>query len=264
MAYDEQRRVAEGAARRAGEVLLGHYRRVTAREKAGPGDLVTEADTAAQRAILGILREAFPDHTLLAEEEGVVPDPENPWRWIVDPLDGTVNYAHAIPPWGVSIGLEHEKELVVGVIYFPLEDRMFSAARGAGTTENGQPVRVSAAARLSDSLIAASFPASFPEGDRQMAMMDRMSRGTHSVRRYGSSAWNLAMIACGSAEVCYATAMCPWDAAGGIVLIREAGGLVTGLDGSPHDLYREDILATNGHVHEEALAALKESWPAGG
>src|SRR5581483_1569043 len=116
-------------ARRAGAILLDAYGRVSAREK-GPQDLVTDADLASQRAIAAMLAEAFPDHTLLAEEEGVTPDPSKPWRWVVDPLDGTVNFAHGVPIWCVSIGLEHRGELVVGVIYHPLNDTLFSAAKG--------------------------------------------------------------------------------------------------------------------------------------
>jgi myo-inositol-1(or 4)-monophosphatase len=243
--------------------LLDAYGRVSAREK-GPSDLVTDADLASQRAIAALLAEAFPDHTLLAEEEGVVPDPANPWRWIVDPLDGTVNFAHGVPLWVVSIGLEHRGELVVGVIYHPLNDTLFSASKGAGATLNGQPMHVSSAARLSESLLVTGMPTLFgPDAERQLALFGRFSTGTHSVRRTGTSAWNLAMTAAGGFEVCYATSMNPWDAAAGVVLVREAGGTVTGLYGEPYDLYGEGILASNGRVHQEATLAVREVWPRG-
>ena len=261
MDYRKHQEVAEIAAREAGAILMSSYRKVAAREK-GPFDLVTDADIACQRRIAAILNEAFPDHTFLGEEEDARPDPDNPWRWIVDPLDGTANFAHGLAPWCVSIALEHAGELVVGAIYIPLEERMVSASKGLGTTINGVPSRVSDAGALSKSLIATGFPVTFDRDVEQtMAYFRRMSTGTHSVRRSGSSAWNLAMVAAGSVEVCYAITMHPWDAAAGVVLVREAGGTVTNLQGGPHDLYQEAILATNGKVHEETVAALNRAWP---
>jgi myo-inositol-1(or 4)-monophosphatase len=259
--YHKYRVVAEQAAKEAGELLKGAYGRVQAREK-GPFDLVTDADLASQRWIAGVLNQAFPDHTLLAEEEGVVPAEGNPWRWIVDPLDGTMNFAHGIPFWCVSIALEHHGKLVVGVVHHPLDGTTHSAALGEGATLNGQPIRVSSADGLAVSLIATGMPTEFAlDADRQTAYFKRMSIGTHSVRRTGTSAWNLAMVSSGGFEVCYATAMHPWDAAAGVVLIREAGGVVTGLGGEPFDVYRMGIVATNGRVHDDAVRALAEAWP---
>lgn len=259
--YRAHQAVAEHAARAAGEILLGAFGRVTAREK-GPGDLVTDADIASQRAIAARLAEAFPDHTLLAEEEGVVPDPARPWRWVVDPLDGTVNFAHGLPLWCVSIGLEHRGDLVVGVIYVPILDTMYSAAVGQGAMLNGEPIQVSRADRLGSSLIATGIPTNFADSSvRQLAYFGRLSTGTHSVRRTGSSAWNLALVAAGAFEACYSTWLNPWDAAAGVVLVREAGGTVSDLDGGPFNLYNPEVLASNGRVHEEAVHALAEAWP---
>jgi myo-inositol-1(or 4)-monophosphatase len=261
MDYSVYLDAAERAAVAAGSILKDLFGRVEAREK-GPFDLVTEADLASQRRIAAMLGEAFPDHTLLAEEEGVVPDPENPWRWIVDPLDGTINFAHGVPIWCVSIALEHAGELVVGVVHHPLLGTTHSAAKGQGAALNRQPVRVSAAPLLGASLIATGMPTSFAaDADRQMAYMRRFSTGTHSVRRTGSSAWNLAMVASGGFDICYATAMNPWDCAAGVVLVREAGGRVTGLHGEPFGTYDGGIVASNGRVHDEALVALREAWP---
>lgn len=255
--YIQAREVAEQAARMAGKILLDSYGRVAAREKA-PGDLITDADLASQRAIADLLRERFPDHTLLAEEEGVTPDPEAEFRWIVDPLDGTINFAHGVPLWCVSIALEHRGELVVGIVYQPLMNDMFSASKGEGAMRNGVPMRVSTSDRLQRSLIVCGMPTDFAvDATRQLALMGRFSSGTHSVRRTGNSAWNLAMTAAGGFEVCYATTIHPWDAAAGVVLVREAGGTVTAIDGSPHDLYRNSILATNGLVHDEAVAQIQ-------
>ncbi len=254
--YAKARVVAELAAKTAGEILLSAYGRVSAREKA-PGDLVTDADLDSQKAIAAILKERFPDHTLLAEEDGVTPDPDAPFRWIVDPLDGTINFAHGVPLWCVSIALEHAGKLVVGVVYQPLLQDMFSASQGAGASRNGQPMHVSATDRLERSLIVCGMPTNYAaDAERQLAIFDRFSRGTHSVRRTGNSAWNLAMTAAGGFEVCYGTSLYPWDAAAGIVLVREAGGTVSLMDGSPHDLYRNEVLATNGRVHAECVDAI--------
>lgn len=257
--YREYRDAAERIAREAGALLLGYYGRVEAREK-GPSDLVTEADLASQRLIAGRLAEAFPDHTLLAEEEGVTPDPDCPWRWIVDPLDGTVNFSHRFPIWTVSIGLEHRGALVAGAIYAPLTDTMWSAGLGGGATVDGRPARVSAADALERCLISAAFPTRFgPDAPRQLALMGRYSDGTHSVRRSGSTAWNLAQLASGGCDVTFGTHVNPWDVAAGVLLVREAGGLVTGLDGGEYDLYRPEILASNGVVHGEAARAAREA-----
>ena len=259
--YREHRLVAERAAREAGALLLGLHGKVTAREKQ-PGDLVTEADSASQRRIGEILAGAFPDSTLLAEEDGVQPDPANPWRWIVDPLDGTINFAHGFPFWCVSIALEHRGELVVGVIHNPIAGQTFAATKGQGTTLDGRPIRVSAATRLRDSLISTGLPTQFaPDADRTLEHLRRMSTGTHSVRRTGSTALNMAYVAAGAFEVFYATKIHPWDVAAGVVLIREAGGSVTAPSGEGYDMYRLEVLATNGQVHEEAVRVLGGGWP---
>lgn len=256
---------AERIAAEAGQLLLESYGKVSAREK-GPADLVTEADFASQRLIALRLCEAFPGHTLLAEEEGEgsETDYSSPWRWVVDPLDGTMNFAHGFPFWCVSIALEHAGTLAVGVVHNPLTGDTYSASLGGGATLGGRPIRVSAADRLTSSLIATGMPTDFAaDADRQTAYMRRFSTHTHSVRRTGSSALNLALLAAGGCDVCYATAMNPWDAAAGVVLVHEAGGTVTRFDGTTYDLYGQEILATNGRVHREATAALAEAWPGG-
>lgn len=262
-AYREHQAVAERVAIAAGEFLLNAHGRVEAREKR-PGDLVTDADTGSQRLIAERILDIFPDHTILAEEDGLVADPSKSWRWVVDPLDGTINFAHGFPFWAVSIALEHEGRLVVGVVHDPMAGATYSAAMGRGALHNGKASRVSAAARLRDSLIATALPVDFQSDvDRQMNLFRRFSTGTHSVRRTGSSALNLALVATGGLDVCYATFMNAWDAAAGVVLVREAGGLVTNLVGDAYDVYGEAILATNGRVHEESLRWIQESHPGG-
>src|SRR5262249_30701853 len=162
------------------------------REK-GPGDLVTDADLASQRLIAERLTRTYPQHTLLAEEEGQGADPDRAWRWIVDPLDGTINFSHGFPFWSVSIALEHDGKLVVGVVHNPLSGETYSAAHGRGAKRNGQPIMVSRTDRISASLISTALPIDMhTEADLQMAYLRKFSIGTHSVRRTGSSALNLA------------------------------------------------------------------------
>lgn len=259
--YREFQGAAERIGIEAGQLLLGLSGRVSVREK-GPADLVTEADFASQRLIAGRLQELFPEHTLLAEEEGAETDYSRPWRWVVDPLDGTMNFAHGFPFWVVSIALEHAGRLVVGVVHNPLLGETYSASLGQGATRNGQPIHVSAVAGLKESLITAAVPVDFGnDSRRQLAYLARLSTGTHSVRRTGSSAMNLAILASGGCEICYGTAMNAWDAAAGVVLVREAGGMVTRFSGDPYDLYGQEILASNGKVHAASIAAIKEAWP---
>jgi myo-inositol-1(or 4)-monophosphatase len=253
--------VAERAARAGGAVLMRYDRSLSYREKA-PFDLLTEADLESQQTIVAILNQAFPDHTILAEEEGLRADPTRPGRWIVDPLDGTVNFAHGVQPWCVSIGLSWNDQRLVGVIYVPLSDELFTAARGLGSWRNGQRLAVSSTDSLERSLIATGFPTNFEaDADRQIAWFRALSTRTHGVRRSGSSAWNLAMVAAGAFDICYASGMHPWDAAAGALLIEEAGGRVTALDGSPFHLEHGGILATNGRVHDAARRALAAAWP---
>jgi myo-inositol-1(or 4)-monophosphatase len=263
--YRQYQDAAERIATEAGDLLREAYGRVAAREK-GPGDLVIEADFASQRLIARRLHEAFPDHTLLAEEEGVSAETDfgKPWRWVVDPLDGTMNFSHGFPFWCVSVALEHAGAVAVGVVHNPLTRETYSASLGRGATLDGRPLRVSGTDRLAASLISAALPTDFrADGDRQTAYMRRLSTATHGVRRSGSSALNLSILAAGGCEVCYATGMHPWDAAAGVLLVREAGGTVTRFNGDPYDLYGQQILATNGRVHSEAIRALAEAWPEG-
>lgn len=257
--YRVYQQAAEQMTIEAGNLLKEAYGRVSAREK-GPGDLVTDADLASQRLVKKRISEHFPDHTLLAEEEGAVPDSSKPWRWIVDPLDGTINFAHGFPFWCVSIALEHQGKLVVGVVYNPLSGTTYSASLGHGTTRDGEPVGVSSARRLRDSLITTALPTDLSsEAELHLSYFRRFSSGTHSVRRTGSSALNLAILASGGCEVCYAGFMHPWDAAAGVLLVQEAGGRVSGLEGESHNLYGHGILASNSLVHEESLQFLREA-----
>ena len=259
--YENELAHAERMAVEAGKLLRGAFGRVSAREK-GPSDLVTEADTQSQALIASMITDVFPDHTLLAEEEGVRPDPAKPWKWIVDPLDGTINFAHGFPFWCVSIALEHKGTIVVGVIHDPISGVTYSARRGGGTQRNGEPVQPSRTTELRSSLISAGLPTGFAaDAERQLALFKTFSSETHSVRRTGSTALNLALLSAGGFDVYYTTSVHPWDVAAGILLVTESGGTVTALDGSDYHLDQPTLLATNGLLHSEAVARVEAAWP---
>jgi len=252
---------AEEAARLGGTVLESWAARFTAREKS-PANLVTEADEASQRAIFELIHDRYPEHRLLGEE-GLLHDlGDSPARWIIDPLDGTSNYVHRFPYYAVSIGLEWAGELVVGAIYDPNRNEMFSAARGLGARLNGQPIRVSSAAELGQAMCMASLPVKahgdHPAVRRFLRMLDQVQ----TVQRTGSAALNLCGVACGRIDAFWSTSLQPWDQAAGVLIVAEAGGRVTTLAGQPFDVDRPDLLATNGSaLHERIQAALRLDDP---
>jgi myo-inositol-1(or 4)-monophosphatase len=253
---------AEIAARRGAERLEEWRTRFSVREKSR-ADLVTDADFAAQQAIHSTLHGAFPDHDFLGEEDsaesirGRVAAGAPP-TWIVDPLDGTTNYVHDVPCYCVSIGLMVNGELVVGVIFDPRQKEMFAAARGLGSTLNGSPMRVSRVASLRDGLISTGFPPDPNAQERNLAWWRAFSHRAQALRRTGSTALNLAYVACGRFDGYWAFDNYPWDVAAGVVLIQEAGGRVTRVDGTPVDVFRSDLLGTNGHLHMEMESLLKK------
>lgn len=223
--------------------------RFTAREKS-PRDLVTEADVASQVAIQKLLAEQFPSHLFVGEEEcsgdaGVLSHQNisSEYRWIVDPLDGTANYVHGMPNWAVSIALAHHDELLVGTVFDPILNECFSAARGGGAFLNGQPIRGSGCQRLSQAMIAASFSANIPRGSPEIGRFVEMLHECQSIRRLGSCALNLCYVAAGRLDGYWATAVKSWDAAAGVLIVEEAGGIVTNLRGGPLNLERPELLA---------------------
>jgi myo-inositol-1(or 4)-monophosphatase len=245
------------AARRAGKVLLEHRKSFGVREK-GRFDLVTDADLAAQETVQTYLGERFPNIALLGEEHAPLPTARKPGQaaWVVDPLDGTTNYVHDFPFYAVSIGLEAEGEPVLGVIHDPNRDELFHAGRGLGAFLNGSRIAVSAARELGEALISTGFPPDMHGMDHIQEVWKRFSQVTRSLRRTGSTALNLAYVACGRNDGFYTHQAHPWDACAGVCLIREAGGSVSNLDGSPYNLFTLDILASNGKVHDEMVRQL--------
>jgi len=246
-------RCAIDTAHAAGRVLLDLAgASLDVREKQ-PGDLVTRADRESEALVVGRLRAAFPRASLLAEESGAHPGDAGE-RWIVDPLDGTTNFAHGYPFYSVSIAYEREGEVVAGVVHAPALGETFVAARGSGTTRNGTPVRVSATAQLRDALVCTGFiPSRYERNGANFARLSRVARG---VRRDGSAALDLANVACGRFDAFWEYDLRPWDVAAGALLVREAGGAVTATDGAPFDVAAGSIAATNGATHGELTRLL--------
>ncbi|MBM3996618.1 MAG: inositol monophosphatase [Planctomycetes bacterium] len=246
---------AKQAALRAAEVLETWRRKFSVREK-GRFDLVTDADVASQRAVHSYLAGVFPEHAFLGEEEGAAKEKlpnDAPPTWIVDPIDGTTNYVHDFPFYCISIGLQVEGELVVGVVYEPTRKEMFSAARGHGAWLNGERLRTSSAPSIDRALLATGFPPDMAKGELALEWWRYFSFNARSLRRTGSTALNLAYVAAGRFDGFYAFDNHVWDVAGGIVLVREAGGMVTRVDGSECDPFAADALATNGPLHPQLV-----------
>ncbi|MBN9520092.1 inositol monophosphatase [bacterium] len=257
------------AAARTGAAILESWRgRFIVREK-GRADLVSEADQASQDAVKAELLGRFPEHQFVGEEESfgktieaTRPAPGGPPAWVVDPLDGTANYVHDVPAYCVSIALVAGGKPVVGVIYDPRLDEMFAAAAGLGATLNGKPVRVSTVPTVRDGMIATGFPSNYERQLRNLEVWKAVSSEAQSLRRNGSTALALAYVACGRFDGYWAFDNWAWDVAAGFVLVAEAGGTATTLDGGPSDPFRHDCLVTNGLVHAE-LGGLIHARPRG-
>lgn len=246
------------AATTAGGTLktyLGNITSIVAKGEAG--DLVTEADKAAETIILEILHRHLPSHAILAEEAGVIGDQTNEYLWAIDPLDGTTNFAHGYPFAAVSIGLLVAGVPQVGVIYNPFADELFQAATGWGAKLNQRQIHVSQTATLQASLLVTGFAYDRRQTpDNNYAEFCHLTHLTHGVRRSGSAALDLASVACGRLDGYWERGIKPWDMAAGIVLVQEAGGKVTAYDGSPIDIESGRVLATNGRLHSALSQAL--------
>jgi myo-inositol-1(or 4)-monophosphatase len=251
--------LAVRAARTAGDVLLSWSHRFTVTEK-GPSDLVTEADLAAQNAIVSIIKDAFPDHDLLGEENLAVRHTGSRYRWVIDPLDGTSNYVHRFPYYGVSIGVERDGVLLAGVIFDPNRDEMFSAVAGGGAKLNDVPIQPSKAAKLCDAFLVVSLPRRAGPNDDAVQRFLKAIPVAESVQRTGSAALNLAYVACGRIDAFWSSSLKPWDMAAGALIVAEAGGQVTSLAGGRFELERPEILASNGtELHGSVVGLIDTS-----
>jgi myo-inositol-1(or 4)-monophosphatase len=243
--------VAQEAARRAAAVLEDWQRKFQVREKAR-FDLVTDADLASQKIIQDFLSTQFPGHAFLGEEDKspqARPGPDAPPTWIVDPIDGTTNYVHDCPFYCISIGLQMAGELIAGVVLEPSRNEMFTAAKGQGSWLNGRRLWVGAAQRLEESLLATGFPPDMRGHEETLEWWRYFSFRARSLRRTGSTALNMAYVAAGRFDVYFAFDNHVWDVAAATVLVREAGGVITNVDGSAYDPFTPDALACNAALH---------------
>jgi myo-inositol-1(or 4)-monophosphatase len=256
-AYTEYLEAAREVAREAGELLRRDYYRRGAISFKGEIDLVTETDTASQTLIHTYLSGRFPKHDFMAEE-GLRALSGAEFRWVIDPLDGTTNFAHRFPWFCVSIGLEHRGAPVCGVVLNPMTGELFSAEVGGGAFLNGEPIRVSTIPDLGRSLVATGFPYDIRESRTNMAAHDRFLLAAQAVRRCGAAALDLCYVACGRFEGFWEMKLKPWDTAAGAIVVIEAGGRMTDFAGRPVDIYHPEVCASNGLVHDAMLGVLGE------
>jgi myo-inositol-1(or 4)-monophosphatase len=254
---DHVTRIAVRAAYRGAEVLRSRLGKLTEVRKKGPTDLVTEADIESEREIHSALRAWDAEAAILAEESGLE-EGTSTCRWVVDPLDGTVNYAHGIPFFAVSIAYARQAEVLAGVVLNPLSGELFTAQRGRGARMNGHPIQVSRAAEVSESLLGTGFP--YDVGAHFAGVAGRFEnclRKARGIRRMGSAALDLCFVACGRLDGFWEEHLKPWDMAAGALIVKEAGGKVTDFVDNPIGLDGSAILATNGRIHPAMLALME-------
>ncbi len=247
--------------REAGQILLEKFGRKIKISKKADIDLVTEADLASEKFIVEKIRSYYPKHSILAEESGetniAVVEGESRWKWIIDPLDGTTNYAHGYPCFCVTLAIEHNGEIVVGVTFDPTRNEMFAAEKGKGATLNNREIHVSETEKLSESLVVTGFPYNFKEKENFAKHLTDFLLKSRGLRRDGSAAIDLAYVACGRFDGFWEEGLNPWDIAAGTLLIEEAGGKVTDYKGAKFSIYTQPFCASNGLIHSEMLQILQ-------
>jgi len=241
----------------AGALTRQFFERRVQFELKGEYDLVTEADRASERLIVSRLKELYPEHAIMAEEGGGH-ESSSGYRWYVDPLDGTTNFAHGYPVWNVTLALEKDGEIVLGVVFDPVRNELFTAEKGAGAWLNGRRIYTSKSRQMNEALFSTGFPSRRRHLDVNIYFYYQLAMASHGVRRGGSAAIDLAYVACGRLDGYWEFSLSPWDMAAGKLLVTEAGGGCTTMDGEPHALTSRHIFASNGLIHDEALARFRE------
>jgi len=244
--------LATQIAREAGALLMEHFRERVTIEYKGEADLVTVADRKSEALIRERLREYLPSHDILGEEGGLR-DTGSDYRWYVDPLDGTTNFAHGFPVFCVSMGLEFKGRRIAGVIYDPTRDELFAAEQGSGAYLNDQRIHVSKTTRLAECLVATGFPSHKRHKNPNIFFYHQITLQTHGVRRAGSAALDLCYVACGRFDGFWEFNLNPWDTAAGVLIVEEAGGRITDFHGGSFDLNGRETLGSNGLVHQALL-----------
>lgn len=251
------KRVGIAAAYKGGAILKANFDKVPKIKKKGAIDLVTESDTESEKIIIETIKKVFPSHAILAEESGLEKG-DSDCLWIIDPLDGTTNFAHHLPIFAVSIAFASKNDVVAGIVFNPVTGELFTAAKGEGAQLNGIPIHVSTTEKLSESLLVTGFPYNFKEiiGGIKTRFFNCLM-ATQGVRRLGSAALDLCYTAAGRFEGFFEQELKPWDTAAGLIIAKEAGGSVTDFSGNAFDIYQPEVLATNGNIHDEMLKLLE-------
>jgi myo-inositol-1(or 4)-monophosphatase len=242
-------------AREAGRLLMKHFGKVDIEYK-GDVDVVTVADRESEKLIVDRITSKWPNHDIVGEE-GTRRSRGSEYRWYIDPLDGTTNFAHSFPVFCVSIALEYRDELIAGVVYDPTRDECFAAEKGAGATLNGHTMRVSNVSDFAQSLVATGFPSQKRHKNPNIHFYQHITLKTHGVRRAGSAAIDLAYTACGRFDAYWEFNLNPWDTAAGVLLVREAGGNVTDMDGRAFDIASKEVVASNAKLHPALIKELQ-------
>jgi myo-inositol-1(or 4)-monophosphatase len=238
-------------AREAGSLLMSYFGKVAIEYK-GDADLVTAADRNAEELIVARIRKQWPGHDLIGEE-GTRQETGSEFRWYIDPLDGTTNFAHGYPVFCVSIGLEHRNERIAGVVFDPTRNEMFASEKGGGARLNNRPIHVSKTERLAESLVATGFPSHKRHKNPNIHFYHQITLRSHGVRRGGSAALDLCYVACGRYDAFWEFNLNSWDTAAGVLLVEEAGGKITNFAAGPFAIDSREVLASNALLHDELV-----------
>jgi len=251
------KRVGIAAAYEGARILRANFGKKFKIQKKGIKDLVTESDTESERLIIKTIRKVFPAHGILAEESGIDNNGAE-CIWIIDPLDGTTNFAHNIGLFAVSIAFSIRGDITAGIVLNPITGELFTALKGEGAELNGIPINVSGTTSLSDSLLVTGFPYNTKDIIKSLqARFFNCLNASQGIRRLGSAALDLCFVASGRFEGFWEENLKPWDTAAGCIIVREAGGKISDFSGNPYNLYKNEILATNGKIHEEVIGLLE-------
>jgi myo-inositol-1(or 4)-monophosphatase len=252
-------RTASFAARESGRIIKEHFRKQKEIKYKGRINPVTNVDLLSESAIIDIIKSRYPDHDIITEESQIELSGSS-FRWIIDPLDGTVNYSHDYPVIAVSIALEIQGVVEIGIVYNPIREELFYAVKDQGAFMNEEPIHVSNIVSLEKSLLVTGFPYDIAErSDNNLAQFNRLIMKAEGIRRDGSAALNLASTAMGRCDGYWEITISPWDIAAGTLIVREAGGMVTDLDNQPLSIYKNQVVATNGLIHNILIEELHEA-----
>lgn len=256
MDLESVKRVGIAAAYKGAEILRANFGKKCTIKKKGAKDLVTESDTESERLIIETIKKAFPSHGILAEESGSNNSGAE-CTWIIDPLDGTTNFAHNLGLFAVSIAFSIRGDIAAGIVLNPITGELFTAVKGEGARLNGISIHVSETTSLSESLLVTGFPSNVKDIKPLQVRFFNCMKASQGIRRLGSAALDLCFVASGRFEGFWEENLKPWDTAAGLIIASEAGGNISDFSGNPYNIYKNEILATNGKIHKEALEALK-------